>query len=93
MTSHPSAVDLVGSVDRDVKGSELVELLDGESQLFGEQFGRRRGRGAMQAEPARRKRRQQMRDGRSGAQADSLPLDHERRGGLRRRSLLVLAVV
>ena len=84
-------VDLVGSVDRDVeavRAARARERLDAKSEVARRALGRGRRRDAPQVERAGCERRQEVRDGRAGAEADDHPVLDETRRGLGREPLL-----
>jgi hypothetical protein len=79
----PVRRDLVGAVDRQVEAVERREVLDGQPQLVRLPLGRdARGDAAHAAHPADGQRRQEVGDGRAGAQAEAHPVLDELGRGL-----------
>ena len=80
---------LVGAVDRDVEPPQAVEVLDRDPQLARLFLGRDRGGDAADAaDAAAGDRRQQVGDGRAGAEPDGHPVLDQLRRRLRRDPLL-----
>ena len=94
LISQPSGRHLVGAVDRDVEPLQLAELLDRDAQLARLFLGCDRGGDAADpaSSPRRGDRRQQVGDGRAGAEADRHPVLDQLRRGLRGQALLVVRV-
>ncbi len=84
--------DLVGAVDRHVERVEAVELLDAQPELAPGRERVRRRRDADDVEVPCGEGREQVLDGRAGAEPDAHAVVDERRGGLCGDSLLALEV-